>query len=94
MRNKTRVGTIEKCLVYDTLSAFNQTFAQMLQNLHKLEELDLLPREIFTGLQATIEETREWANFEVIEKLRGREESDWSRFGRLRRQSEKKYGDR
>jgi hypothetical protein len=52
MRNKTRVGTIEKCLVYDTLSAFNQTFAQILQNLHKLEEPSLLPREIFTGLQA------------------------------------------
>ena len=92
-RTRTPESATEKALVYDTLAAFNQGFAQILRNLSSLKTLGLLKLEIFTGLQATLEETRAWANFEVIEMLHGCEESDWSRFGRLRRQWEKKYED-
>jgi hypothetical protein len=93
MRTQTPEGATEKALIYDTLASFNQGFAQILQNLSSLETLGLLKHEIFTGLQTTLEETRAWANFEVIEMLHGLEESDWSRFGRLRHQWEKKYDD-
>jgi hypothetical protein len=97
MRTKTKATTPEsatdKFSVYETLAAFNHGIAQILQNLHRLGKLGFLRREFFTGLQATIEETRAWANFEVVEMLHGREESDWTRFGRLRRQWEKKYED-
>jgi hypothetical protein len=44
-------------------------------------------------LQTTLEETRAWANFEVVEMLQQSEETDWAHFGRLRRQWEKKYED-
>jgi hypothetical protein len=93
MRTKTPKGPTERALVYDALAAFNQGFAQILQNLSSLETLGLLEREVFTGLQVTLEETRAWANFEVIDMLHGLEESDWSRFGRLRRHWEKKFED-
>jgi hypothetical protein len=83
----------DKFPVYETLAAFNQGFAQILQNLQRLEGLGFLQHELFTGFQVTLEETRAWANFEVVEKLHGHEESDWTRLGRLRRQWEKKYED-
>ncbi len=84
---------MKKFLAYETLAAFNQGFAQILQSLYRLEKLGFLQRGIFTGLQATLEETLAWANFEVVEMRHGREEIDWNRFGRLRRQWEKKFKD-
>jgi hypothetical protein len=83
----------EKFPVYETLAAFNHGIAEILQNLHRLGKLGFLRPEFFTGLQATLEETRAWANFEVVETLHELEEIDWGRFGRLRRQWEKKYED-
>jgi len=91
MRTRTSKGASEKLLAYDALAGFNQGLAQVLHNLRSLDKLGFLHGEIFTALQVTLEETRAWANFEVIERLHGLEESDWSRFGRLRRRLEKKY---
>jgi hypothetical protein len=91
MRTKTSKGASEKLRAYDALAGFNQGFAKVLQNLRSLDRLGFSQGEIFTALQVTLEETRAWANFEVIERLHGREEKDWARFGRLRRRWEKKY---
>ena len=88
-----REGATEKFLVYDSLADFNHAFAQVLQNLRTLEKLCSLQRDFFSGLQVTLEETRAWANYEVVGSLHDREEIDWGRFGRLRRQWEKKFED-
>ena len=88
-----REGATEKFLVYDSLASFNQAFAQILQNLRTLEKLCSLQHDFFSGLQVTLEEARAWANYEVVGSLHDREENDWGRFGRLRRQWEKKYED-
>src|SRR5437016_5315049 len=92
-RTTVRKGATEKFLVYDSLASFNQAFAQVLQNLRTLEKLCSLQHDFFSGLQATLEETRAWANYEVLGSLHDREEINWGRFGRLRRQWEKKNED-
>jgi hypothetical protein len=61
--------------------------------LRTLEKLCSLQHDFFSGLQVTLEETRARANYEVIGSLHDHEEIDWGRFGRLRRQWEKKYED-
>jgi hypothetical protein len=45
-------------------------------------------RQFLKVSRATLEETRAWANFELLEILSGREERDWARFGRLRQRAE------
>src|SRR5260370_23161539 len=90
-RTTVREGATEKFLVYDRLAGFNQAFAQVLQNLRTLEKLCSLQHDFFSGLQVTLEETRAWANYEVVGSLPDREEIDLGRFGRLRRQWVKKY---
>ena len=75
------------------LSGFNRNFEQVLKDLERLETLDLFPhrwqRRAFKACRATLEETRAWANFELIEVLYQREEREWVRFARLRQRAEK-----
>jgi hypothetical protein len=67
----------------------------MLCDLERLEELRLFPhcwpRKFLKTWRATLEETRAWANFEVVEILHQREERDWVDFGRIRQRSEKAF---
>ncbi len=84
---------VSKLVVYETLSGLNQRFGQTLLDLHRVQELGLVRRGIIGALQDVLEETRAWANFEMIEVLHEREQADWARFGRLRRQWERKYED-
>ena len=79
--------------VYDALAGFNRNFEQVLQDLERLATLDLFPewwrRRVFKASQATLEETRAWVNFELIEVLYQREEREWVHFARLRKRAEK-----
>lgn len=84
---------IAKQVVYDTLSGLNQRFEQTLLDLRRIRELGIVRRGTIGELHDVLEETRAWANFEMIEVLHEREQADWARFGRLRRQGEKKYED-
>jgi hypothetical protein len=83
-----------KVLVYEALAGFNRSFEQVLQELERLATLDLFPdrwqRRVFKACRATLEETRAWANFELIEVLHQREEREWVHFARIRKQAEKK----
>src|SRR5260370_1522919 len=90
-RTPVREVAMAKFLVYDNLASFNQAFAQVLQNLRTLKKLCSLQHDFSSSLQATLKETRAWANYEVLGSLHDREEIDWGRFGRLRRQWQKKY---
>jgi hypothetical protein len=82
-----------KALVYDAIATLNRDFEQVLSDLERLEGLRLFPRrwqrEFLKVWRATLEETRAWVNFEVLEVLHHREEREWARFGRIRQRLQK-----
>jgi hypothetical protein len=83
-----------KTLIYDALATWNRDFEQVLEDLQRLEALRLFPRrwqrKFLKEWRATLEETRAWANFEVIEVLHQTEEREWTSFGRRRRRLEER----
>jgi hypothetical protein len=85
-----------KVRVYEVLATLNRDFEQVLCDLEWLEELHVFPhrwqRKFLKTWRATLEETRAWANFEVVEILHQREEWEWVGFGRIRQRSEKSSG--
>jgi hypothetical protein len=83
----------QKLRVYETLHSLNQGFEQVLTDLVRLQEFPCFRREPLGHFQVLVEETRAWANFELLEVLHGREQDDWTRFGRLRRAWDKRYRD-
>ena len=86
-----------KPLVYEGLAVLNRHFEQVLWDLERLRALGLFPdrlqRRFLKACRVTVEETRAWANFELVEMLHAREERDWARFGRLRQRREKALED-
>jgi hypothetical protein len=82
-----------KVLVYEALATLNRDFEQVLRDLERLKELRLFPhrwqRNFLKTWRVTLEETRAWANFELVELLHQREEQEWVRFGRIRQRLEK-----
>jgi hypothetical protein len=82
-----------KGLVYDALATLNRDFEQLLDDLRRFEALRVFPRrwqrKSLKLWRATLQETRAWANFEVIEVLHQREEREWVVFSRIRQRSEK-----
>ena len=83
----------QKLRVYENLFTLNQAFEQVLSNLRHLQEFPFFRREFLREIQVVVEETRAWVNFDLIEVMHNREQNDWTRFGRLRLQYEKKYRD-
>jgi hypothetical protein len=73
--------SVPKIRVYEALATLNRDFEQMLRDLSRLEELRLFPhhwqRKFLKTWRATLEETRSWANLEVVEVLHQREEREW-----------------
>jgi hypothetical protein len=96
-RGRTKTDDFVKVAAYETLCAINQSFERLLANLETLRQLGLfrgrLRREFIKSYRVTVEEARAWVNFEITEALNGYEEREWARFGRLRRQLEKKLED-
>src|ERR1700733_5793500 len=78
--------------VYEALATLNRDFEQGLDDLQRLEALRLFPRrwqrKFLKQWRATLEETRAWVSFEVVEVLHQTEEGDWTRLGRRRRRLE------
>ena len=83
----------QKLDVYEALHSLNQAFGQVLADLRRLQEFTFFRREPLGHFQVVVEETRAWANFELLEVLLDREQDAWARFGRLRDRWEKKYRD-
>ena len=81
-----------KLHLYEILYNLNQGFEQVLHQLQQLEKLGLR-RQAWKAFAVMVEETRAEINFELVERLAEREQSDWTYFGRLRQQREKKYRD-
>jgi hypothetical protein len=82
-------------LVYDALATWNRNVEQVLEDLQRLEALRLFPRrwqrKFLKEWRATLEGTRAWANFEVLEVLHQKEEREWTSLGRRRRRMEKLF---
>src|SRR5690242_2405375 len=83
----------QKLGVYETLHSLNQAFEQVLSSLAHLHDFPFFRREFLREIQVVVEETRAWVNFDLMEVMHSREQDDWTRFGRLRLQLEKKYRD-
>ena len=82
----------QKLLIYETIHTLNQGFEHVLSDLARLEKLGFRG-ESFEIFRVIVEETRARANSELVEVMNDREQTDWARFGRLRRQREQKYED-
>jgi hypothetical protein len=80
----------------EALATLHRGFEQVLGDLERLEGLRIFPhrwqRKFLKTWRATLEETRSWVSFEVIEILHQREERDWVDFGRIRQRSETPSG--
>ena len=83
--------------VFETIAALNRGFEQVLAEFERLLQIDLFRQQFsrfFVKLvPLTLKETRAWANFEVAEALVEHAQGTWARFGRSRRQWEKKLRD-
>ncbi|HLN00705.1 MAG TPA: hypothetical protein VK335_15565 [Bryobacteraceae bacterium] len=83
----------QKLRVYESVHSLNQGFEQVLADLVRLQRFPFFRHGHLRGVQVLVEETRTWANFELLGVMHDREQNDWTRFGRLRRQWEKRYED-
>ena len=73
-----------RLLVYESLYALNRDFEQVLAHLARLQELGMFRRRDFGNVfPAIIQETRAWANMELVEALQPLEQEDLTHFGRL-----------
>jgi hypothetical protein len=82
-----------KAQAYEALAIFNRDVERVLEDLERLEALGLLPqrwqRRFLRVWRATLEETRAWTNFELVDVLGQKEEREWVRFARIRLRAEK-----
>ena len=84
--------SVGKLRVYEILYSLNQGFEQVLGQLHQLEKLGL-GQQPWRALRVIAEDNRAEVNFELVERLAEREQRDWTYFGRLRHEREKKLRD-
>jgi hypothetical protein len=84
--------SVGKLRLYEILYNLNQGFEQVLGQLQQLEKLGL-GHQPWKALRVIVEENRAEGNFELVERLEEREERDWTYFGRLRLEREKKLRD-
>jgi hypothetical protein len=83
----------QKLRIYERLFLFNQKLQEILQVLQQLEKCPGLRRDFLRSFQVEVEEVRAQANFEVLERLSDREQHDWARFGKMRRQWDTQFED-
>jgi len=70
--------------VYETLYALNRDFDQVLVHFERLQELGMFQQQDLGNIfPVIVQETRAWANMELVEALRPREQDDWTHFNRL-----------
>jgi len=72
-----------RLLVYESLYALNRDFEQVLASLARLQELGVFGRDFGNVFPVIIQETRAWANMELVEALRPLEQDDFTHFHRL-----------
>jgi hypothetical protein len=88
-RGQHSVGKLRLC---EILYNLNQRFEQTLGQLQHWKKLGL-GHQPWKDLREIVKENRAEVNFELAERLAEREERDWTYFGRLRLEREKKLRD-
>jgi hypothetical protein len=86
-------GAAGKLLYYETLYRLNQGFDLVLSQLQQLKKCGGLGRRTWKSLQVTVEEARAEINFELVYVLQERELRDWTYFGGLRQENDKRHAD-
>jgi hypothetical protein len=78
---KHRAGRLP---VYETLFALNRDFEQVLAHFERLQKLGMFQhRDLGNVFPAIIQETRAWANMELVGALQPLEQDDLTHFNRL-----------
>src|SRR6266850_383266 len=83
MRGRTMKHPTGRLLVYESLYALNRDFEQVLAGLARLQELGVFGRDFGNVFPVIIQETRAWANMELVEALQPLEQEDLTHFSRL-----------
>ncbi len=84
---------VERLDVYENLYALNRDFGQVLADLARLHELGVFPRDIGPILRILVQQTRAWANQELVEMLQPLEQDERAWFGRVYDRWEKRMKD-
>jgi hypothetical protein len=83
----------ENLAIYENLFALNQSFDGILDRVNRLHNSGLFrnhfQRQSIAICRATLQESRAWLNFEILQILEHREEHGLAYFGRIRRDLEK-----
>jgi hypothetical protein len=74
---------------YESLTLIDRNFEQILRELERLQQVHRFRcRPPIKSVELAVRETRAWAMFEILEVLHQREESEWTRLGRVRSRME------
>src|SRR5258708_35704084 len=84
---------VERLAVYESLYALNRDFGQVLADLARLQELGMLRRDLGGILRVVVQQTRAWANQELVEELQPLEQDERAWFGRVYDRWEKRLKD-
>ena len=82
---------MNESLAYDSLNTVARNFEEILKALDRLQRLDWFRRRSpIKTLELAVKETQAWTLFEILEVLRERAESEWTKYGRMRSREESK----
>jgi hypothetical protein len=82
---------MNESLAYDSLNTVARNFEEILKALDRLQRLDWFRRRSpIKTLELAVKETQAWTLFEILEVLRERAESEWTKYGRMRSREEEK----
>jgi hypothetical protein len=84
---------VERLPVYENLYALNRDFGQVLADLARLQDLGVFPRDVGSILRISVQQTRAWANMELVEVLQPLEQDERAWFGRVYDRWEKTWKD-
>jgi hypothetical protein len=84
---------VERLPVYENLHALNRDFGQVLADLARLQELGVFQHDRGSILRVVVQQTRAWANMELVEVLQPLEQDDRAWFGRIYDRWEKTWKD-
>ena len=69
--------------VYESLYVLNRDFEQVLADFARPQELGVFKRDRGNIFHIVVQETRAWANMELVEALQPLEQEDLTHFSRL-----------
>jgi len=70
--------------IYETVYALNRDFDQVVVHFERLQELGMFQQQDLGNIfPVIVQETRAWANMELVEALQPLEQDDWTHFNKL-----------